>query len=109
MLTMKNQIRLVFWAVGGGGWGYLMDQSYSCFYTKGDLTKPHLAIRSNIFPMSVLSHLPVLKPYCCTICFQRDTSFVTTANETGGKYESGRVASPESVPSNKNGIHSTHL
>ena len=31
------------------------------------------------------------------------------ANETGGKYESGRVASPESVPSNKNGIHSTHL
>ena len=34
---------------------------------------------------------------------------MTTANETGGKYESGRVASPESVPSNKNGIHSTHF
>ena len=51
----------------------------------------------------------VLKPYFCTIFFQRDTSFVTTANETGGTYESGRVASPESVPSDKNGIHSTHL
>ena len=49
MLTMKNQIRLVFWAVAGGG-GLLMDQSNPCFYTKGDLTKPHLATRSNIFP-----------------------------------------------------------
>ena len=26
-----------------------MDQSNPCFYTKGDLTKPHLATRSNIF------------------------------------------------------------
>ena len=86
-----------------------MDQSNPCFYTKGDLTKPHLATRSSIFPMSVLSHLSVLKPYFCTIFFQRDTSFVTAANETGGKYESGRAASPESVPSNKNGNHSTHL
>ena len=34
-----------------------MDQSDPCFYTKGDLTKPHLATRSSIFPMSVLSHL----------------------------------------------------
>ena len=34
---------------------------------------------------------------------------MTAANETGGKYESGRAASPESVPSNKNGNHSTHL
>ena len=50
MLTMKNQFRLVFWAVGGGGGGgLLMDQSNPCFYTKGDLTKPHLATRSNIF------------------------------------------------------------
>ena len=48
MLTMKNQIRLVFSFAGGGG-GLLMDQSNPCFYTKGDLTKPHLATRSNIF------------------------------------------------------------
>ena len=48
MLTMKNQIRLVFWAVGVGG-GLLMDQFNPCFYTKSDLTKPHLATRSNIF------------------------------------------------------------
>ena len=33
----------------GGGGGLLMDQSNPCFYTKGDLTKPHLATRSNIF------------------------------------------------------------
>ena len=32
-----------------GGLGLLMDQSNPCFYTKGDLTKPHLATRSNIF------------------------------------------------------------
>ena len=44
-----------------------MDQSNPCFYTKGDLTKPHLATRSSIFQMSVLSHLSVLKPYFCTI------------------------------------------
>ena len=30
-----------------------MDQSNPCFYTKGDLTKPHLA--TSIFPMSVLT------------------------------------------------------
>ena len=35
--------------LGGGGGGLLMDQSNPCFYTKGDLTKPHLATRSNIF------------------------------------------------------------
>ena len=29
---------------------------------------------------------------------------MSMANETGGKYESGRVASPESVPSNKKGF-----
>ena len=97
--------------LGGGGWGgrLLMDQSNPCFYTKvilQSLTWPQDQI---YFPMSVLSHLRVLKPYFCTIFFQRDTSCVTIANETGGKYESGRVASPESVPSNKNGIHSTHL
>ena len=39
-----------------------MDQSNPCFYTKDDVTKPHLATRSNFFPMSVLSHLSVLKP-----------------------------------------------
>ena len=44
-----------------------MDRSTPCFYTKGDLTKPHLTTRSSIFPMSVLSHLSVLKPYFCTI------------------------------------------
>ena len=44
-----------------------MDQSNPCFYTKGDLTKPHLATRSNTFAMSVLSHLSVLKPNFCTI------------------------------------------
>ena len=110
MLTMKNQIRLVFWAVGGGG--LLMDQSNPCFY----IFAPRVILQSltwpqdqMYFPMAVLSHLRVLKPYFCTIFFQRDTSFVTTANETGGKYQSGRVASPESVPSNENGIHSTHL
>ena len=27
-----------------------MDQSNPCFYIKGDLTKPHLATRSNTFP-----------------------------------------------------------
>ena len=27
-----------------------MDQSNPCFYTKDDLTKPHLATRSKIFP-----------------------------------------------------------
>ena len=84
-----------------------MDQSNPSFYTKGDLTKPHLATRSNIFSNVCAKSLT---PYFCTIFFfQRDTSFLTTANETGGKYESGRVASPESVPSNKKGIHSTHL
>ena len=35
---------------GGRGGGLPMDQSNPCFYTKGDLTKPHLATRSNIFP-----------------------------------------------------------
>ena len=34
---------------------------------------------------------------------------MTADNETGGKYESERVASPKSVPSNKNENHSTHL
>ena len=92
-----------------------MDQSNPCLHTKGDLTKPHLTTRSNIFPMSVLhvSHLSVLKcntlPYFCTIFFQRDTSLVTAGNETGGKNESGRVASPASVTCNKNGNCSTHL
>ena len=52
-----------------------MDQSNPCFYTKGDLTKPHLATRSNIFPMSVLSHLRVLKPYFCTIFFSKGYKF----------------------------------
>ena len=56
------------------------------------------------FPMSVLSHLSVLKPYFCTIFFQRDTSFVTAADETGGKYKGGRVASPESIPRKKMGF-----
>ena len=48
-----------------------MDQSNPYFYTKGDLKKPHLATRSSIFPMSVLSHFSVLKPYFCTIFFKR--------------------------------------
>ena len=47
-----------------------MDQSNPYFYTKGDLTKPHLATGSSIFPMSVLSQLSVLKPYFCTIVFK---------------------------------------
>ena len=42
----SDQTGLLVWAVGGG---LLMDQSNPCFYTKGDLTKPHLATRSNIF------------------------------------------------------------
>ena len=86
--------------LGGGGGG---------FYTKSDLTKPHLATRSNIFPNVCAKSLSCIEAILLHHFFQRDTSFVTTANETGGKYESGRVASPESVPSNKNGIHSTHL
>ena len=36
----------LFW---GGRGELLMDQSNPCFYTKGDLTKRHLATRSNIF------------------------------------------------------------
>ena len=86
-----------------------MDQSNPCFYTKDDLTKPHLATRSNIFSNVCAKSLKCIEAIVLYHFFQRDTSFVTVANETGGKYESGRVASPESVPGNKNGIHSTHL
>ena len=49
----SDQTGLFFFFLGGGGGGergeLLMDQSNPCFYTKGDLTKPHLATRSNIF------------------------------------------------------------
>ena len=83
-----------------------MDQSNPCFYTKGDLTKPHLATRSNIFSNVCAKSLTCIE---AILLHQFLQSFVTTANETGRKYESGRVAYPESVPSNKNGIHSTHL
>ena len=87
-----------------------MDQSNPCFYTKGDLTKPHLATTSNIFSSVCSKSLKCIEAILLHhFFFQRDTSFVNAANETGGKCESGRVASPESVPSNKNGIHSTHL
>ena len=86
-----------------------MDQSNPCFYTKGDLTKPHLATRSNIFCYVCAKSLKCIEAIPLHHFFSNDTSFVTAADETGGKYESGRVASPESVPSNKNGIHSTHL
>ena len=86
-----------------------MDQSNPCFYTKGDLTKPHLATRSNILCNVCAKSLKCIEAIPLHHFFSNDTSFVTTADETGGKYESGRVASPKSVPSNKNRIHSTHL
>ena len=66
--------------------------------------------RSNIFSNVCAKSLTCIEAILLhRFFFQRDTSFVTTANEKGGKYESGRAASPESIPSNKNGIHSTHL
>ena len=51
---------------GGGGGRLLMDQSNPSFYTKGDLTKPHLATRSNIFSNVCAKSLT---PYFCTIFF----------------------------------------
>ena len=50
-----------------------MDQSNQCFYTKGDLTKPHLATKSSIFPMSV--HLSVLKPHTSAPFFSKGYKF----------------------------------
>ena len=87
-----------------------MDQSNPCFYTKNDLTKPHLATRSNIFSNVCAKSLKCIEAIVLYHFFSKGYKFcVTVANETGGKYESGRIASPESVPSHKNGIHSTHL
>ena len=52
-----------------------MDQSNPCFYTKGDLTKPHLATRSNIFSNVCAKSLTLLKPYFCAIFFSKGYKF----------------------------------
>ena len=57
---------------GGGGGGLLMDQSNPSFYTKSDLTKPHLATRSNIFSNVCAKSLT---PYFCTIFFSKGYKF----------------------------------
>ena len=87
------------------------DGSVHVFTPRVILQSPHLATRSSICPMSVLSHLSVLKPYFCTIFFQRDTNFVTAANETGGKsnMKVGGLLPLKVYPATNNGNHSTHL
>ena len=53
----------------------LMDQSNPCFYTKGDLTKPHLATRSNIFSNVCAKSLTCIEAILLHhFFFQRDSS-----------------------------------
>ena len=104
MLKMKNQIRLAFRAGGGG---LLMHQSNPCFNTKGGLTKPYFATSSNIFSNVCAKSLKCIEVKLLHHFFQRDTSFVTVANEWEANMKVGELLPLKVYPATKMGISIT--